>query len=336
MNIYMNKCICAIAVLLWATSCAFNSDREDDGDKEKQVIQENYQAKCAVLEGFYTGSIRANNSSYPAEVGVYCEPKELPDKKDSMGQPITVMAPNLVIIRTDSGQRDRFEISYDMDSGAIKNSSATSSLNTGQFDETILSSIVQYKFSSFDGQLRGSQIIGDLVTYGILDVTRDPSKIFSLSDQVSLKKMVNSVANNLSRFEGKFCGHFKVRNSDPIPFFNAELIVTMQKLSELSIRMVGRYKVKESSGVLDRPTKFYFDLDDTLLKVTVDSVVTFAGSYHFVMNGTLNQDDFYGTYTEDIGTIADFYMLRMNYTTAEPPKKCFDEAKKKLNLLLAK
>lgn len=339
MNLHQSAWISVLTALLWTVSCAFNSDRQDDGEKEKQQLQENYQAKCAVLEGFYEGSIKTSTHVYPAEVGIYCEPKTLSDKKDAMGQPITVMVPNLVLIRTDIGQRERFEISYDFDSGAINNSGPSTSLNVGTiFEDTILTSISKHNFSSFNGQLRGSQITGNLAAlapYGTLDVVRNDSKIFSLNDQVSLKKLVNTVASNLSHFEGKYCGYFKIRNSDPIPYFNAELIVTMQKLSDLSIRMNGRFKVKESSGVLDRPTKFYFDLDDTLPKIAVDSVITFAGSYHFVMNGTLDQNDFFGTYTEDIGTTADFYMFKMNYTTSEPPKKCYEDAKKKLGKLIS-
>ncbi|MFN7903745.1 MAG: hypothetical protein ACK5P5_01040 [Pseudobdellovibrionaceae bacterium] len=336
--------ILILAVTIFGSSCAFDTNRKDDRrekndliDEEIQEIQKTASNKCESLQGFYEGFITTSTRKYTTEVGVYCEPTVI-DKKDGSGNVVSILTPFMVITRTDIAQRDKFKISFNQQTTEISNDGAPIPSYKG-VDGTLYSSVQTNSFTGIVGRADGTRIQASITAqapFGNLDVERSADKVFSIDDQADFKKLMEKLADVISLYEGKFCGHFKVRGGDPINYFNAELIITLQKISDLNYRVVGRFNVidadgQPSQGVLDRPTKLFFDFEESIAALTVDSVITFPGSYHFTMNGDFGSDkmSFAGTYIEDIGTAADFYMKKMKYS-GKPPKKCFDDAKKKL------
>ena len=322
---------------LLVTSCAFDSNRRDDNRQEQEIIQQKGVENCLALQGVYEGSITTTTATFPAEVGINCEPKPLGDKKDSYGNPIMVQTPFMTLARKDIAQRVRFQLTYDDVTGSLSHIGEPTKLDS-QFGNTIVGAIQTFAIEGLYGTFNGSQIYANLtaaVPTGVLNVTKDPNKVFSQNDDVSFKKMIKGLAQTVSVFEGKYCGYFQVTQGD-YSFIHAELIVSLRQQGDYEYTMTGQYNriadsEGDSSGILNSSTKLTFDLDNPLPLVTVHSVPKSASSYTFKMYGKMEGNDYYGTYYEDlVGTTANFYLIKKSYSSKKPPTSCYAEAKKKL------
>lgn len=333
----------ALTISLLSGSCAFNNDRKDSNRKEQEETQEKFAANCAALQGVYAGTMTTSTATYPVEAGINCEQQPWGNKTDSYGKPIMVAVPYMTLARKDIAKRVSMQLAYDDYNGSISNIGTALNLDEN-FNATILGSIQTTAISGISGFFDGNTIsaqVNAAIPVGTLTITKDTTKVFSVEDDVSFKKMIKSLATKLSQFEGKYCGYFKVTLGD-YEYIHSELIISMRQDGEYLYTMSGQYNRHadsegDSSGILNSKTNLLFDFDTPAVKMSVVSVPKAANSYRFKMYGQFDGENYYGTYYEDlVGTTANFYLIKKNYSSKKPPTSCYTEAKKKLDQLFPK
>ncbi len=340
--LFSNQKLTGLALMsilaIFAGSCAFNNDRNDSNRKEQEETQEKLATDCKALQGVYSGTLTTSTATFPVEAGINCEQQPWGTKTDAFGKPIMVAVPFMTLARSDIAQRVRLQLAYDSYAGVISNIGDAKKLDDA-YKNTIVGSIQSTAISGLSGSFNGTSIsaqVNSEIPIGTLSLTKDTTKVFSVEDDVSFKKMIKNLAGRLSQYEGKYCGYFKVTQG-AYEFINSEVIISMRKDSEYSYTLSGQYNryadsEGDSSGLLNSKTNLFFDLDSANPMMAVISVPKGPTSYTFKMYGTFDGENYYGTYYEDlVGTTANFYLIKKDYSSKKPPTSCYAEAKKKLN-----